>query len=375
MIGYRLRRTRTRAYPLPLLGALLALILTAAPAGAAAGWTSPAQLGSVTDCRDVSAAIDENGRQHVAAACGTNVRYLTNVSGSWTTTTFSHPADRFDLEPQVAIDGNTVYVAYTRAAPATCGLDYIGVYYRWRTLPNGAWSTTTRIGRSADSLESFRVVGGVFHLTVQDTAGVGQYETTATGSLKRYVLPGSELPHRVLGAGRRRRRGARRLHHRRADPIRGLPRLRLRLADHPRHRWVRHGPAAGARCGQPGARRLEPLGAPRAAVAEDPGSTAGTYYATNRTGAWTPAASRRFTRNVGPSSLTMDPVGGQVHVVLALENAVKYYTKPATGSWSGVTISSHGASSAVIRRDPDGGRLFAAYTRLTPDFDLGGIYG
>ena len=69
------------------------------------------------------------------------------------------------------------------------------------------------------------------------------------------------------------------------------------------------------------------------------------------------------------------PVGGQVHVVLALENAVKYYTKPATGSWSGVTISSHGASSAVIRRDPDGGRLFAAYTRLTPDFDLGGIYG
>ena len=121
------------------------------------------------------------------------MRYLTNVSGSWTTTTFSHPADRFDLEPQVAIDGNTVYVAYTRAAPATCGLDYIGVYYRWRTLPNGAWSTTTRIGRSADSLESFRVVGGVFHLTVQDTAGVGQYETTATGSLKRYVLPGSEF--------------------------------------------------------------------------------------------------------------------------------------------------------------------------------------
>jgi hypothetical protein len=373
MIGDRLRRTRSRALPLPLLGALLALVLTAVPAGAAAGWTSPTQLGTVTGCTDVSAAIDADGRQHVVATCGTNVRYLTNVSGSWKTTTFSLPADRLDLEPQIAIDGNSVYVAYTRAAPATCGLDYIGVYYRWRTLPNGAWSTTTRIGRSSDTLESFRVVDGVFHLTVQDGDGVGQYETTAIGSLQRYVLPGSDfLTQSSLRIGDD---GAARVVYTHDGPIRyavfhgsgfdwqiipgtGVsdtdPHLVLD-ADNRAHVIWTHGGGAG--CG----------------IDEPPAP--GTYYATNRTGEWTPTGSRRFTRNIGPSSLAMDPVGGQLHVVLALENGVKYYTKPATGSWSGVTISSHGAASAVIRRDPANGRLFAAYTRLSPDFELGGTYG
>jgi hypothetical protein len=378
MLGNGLRRVRTRAHTLPLLGALLvsliAMTIAVAPVAAAAGWTSPAQLGSITGCAELAAAIDQNGRQHLVGECGTNVRYLTNASGSWTTTTFSHPPDRFDLTPQIAIDGSTVYVAYTRVAPATCGYDYIGVYYRSRTLPNGAWSTTTRIGSSRDVLQGFRVVDGVFHLTVQDGRGLGQYETTASGSLKRYVLPGSwDLGSSSLRVGDD---GAARVVYTTDGPIRYAifhgsgfdwqnipgtsvvdtePQLVLD-ADNRAHVIWTHGGSVG--CGS------------------DEPPQPGTYYATNRTGQWTPAGSaRRFTASIGPKSLTMDPVGGSVHVVVGLDNALKYYTKTASGSWSGVTISSHGAASAVIRRDPDSGRLFAAYVRLTPDFDLGAIYG
>ncbi len=104
---------------LPLLGALLSLIVVATPASAVAGWTAPSQVGTVAGCSQVSAGIDAEGGQHVAAECGTNIRYLTDVSGSWTQATFSHPSDRMDLEPQIAIDGGRLYIAFTRAAPAT----------------------------------------------------------------------------------------------------------------------------------------------------------------------------------------------------------------------------------------------------------------
>jgi hypothetical protein len=368
MVGTRVVR-RGRLFS--LFGALLTLLVATAPASAVAGWSNPARLGSISGCSDVSAAIDADGRQHLVAECGTHVRYLTNVTGSWTTTTFSHPADRFDLEPQIAIDGTTVYVAYTRAAPATCGLDHIGVYYRWRTLPSGAWSTTTRLGRSGDVLQSFRVVDDVFHATVMDATGAVQYETTVSGSLKRYRLPGATGTSSMrVGSD-----GAARIVYE-TDSL-----LRYAVFHGSGFDWSAI-PATG-----PGdSRPLLVLDADnRAHViwthtgeegcgAEDPGPLAGTYYATNRTGEWTAPAARRFTRNIGDASLTMDAVSGQVHVLIALETGVKYYTKTAAGRWSGVTVSSHGATSATIRSDGEGRRLLAAYTRLEPDFALGGIY-
>ena len=331
-----------------VLSLLVAFVVAVGPVSAVAGWSAPTALGSVTGCSQVSAAIDGTGRRHVAAECATNVRYLTDVSGAWATTTFSHPAERFDIAPQIAIDGTTVYVAYTRAAPATCGLDTIGVYYRWRTLPNGAWSITTRLGRSGDQLQSFDVVDGVFHATVLDLAGVVQYETTAGGALKRYALPGATgLSSVAVGSDG----GARMVYE-----TSGF----LRYA-------VFHG--SGVEWS------AIPGTGPPGCGAEEPTALDGTYYATNVTGEWTPAASRRFTRNMGIAELALSAESGAIHVLIGGELGIKSYTRPAGGSWSGVTVSSHQGIDVGLAIDAASGALFGAYSRLLPSFDLGGLYG
>ena len=355
-----------------VLSLLVAFVVAVGPVSAVAGWSAPTALGSVTGCSQVSAAIDGTGRRHVAAECATNVRYLTDVSGAWATTTFSHPAERFDIAPQIAIDGTTVYVAYTRAAPATCGLDYIGVYYRWRTLPNGAWSITTRLGRSGDQLQSFDVVDGVFHATVLDLAGVVQYETTAGGALKRYALPGATgLSSVAVGSDG----GARMVYETSGflryavfhgsgvewsaipgtGPNDRNPHLALDADNRAHVVWTHSGPPG---CG-----------------AEEPTALDGTYYATNVTGEWTPAASRRFTRNMGIAELALSAESGAIHVLIGGELGIKSYTRPAGGSWSGVTVSSHQGIDVGLAIDAASGALFGAYSRLLPSFDLGGLYG
>ena len=77
------------------------------------------------------------------------VRYsVSNADGSWTTSYFAMPPDQEDRQPQLAIDGQTLWVAYSRNNPATCGFSWAGVYYRKRTLPNGSWSVPKLLGRA-----------------------------------------------------------------------------------------------------------------------------------------------------------------------------------------------------------------------------------
>ena len=144
MLGARIGRRKGNTGRRPRLGpgargigsviavAVIVAGALASPAFAVSGWTGPTQIGSVGDCADVSAAIDGNGAIHVVAACGTNVRHLTDASGSWVMTTFSHPDDRVDLGPRIAIDGNVIHVAYTRIVPEDDGARSIGVYHRQR---------------------------------------------------------------------------------------------------------------------------------------------------------------------------------------------------------------------------------------------------
>ena len=138
--------------PLPVA----TLAPTPTPVSVATNWTRPTRVGTLKTCSTVTAGIDAANRAHVAAECGGSIRYYASTDGrSWSTTVFAHPAHREDLDPQIAFQGNLVYVAYTRIAPdGGCGGgrgEAIGVFVRSRSLPDGAWSTARRIGRPGDT--------------------------------------------------------------------------------------------------------------------------------------------------------------------------------------------------------------------------------
>ena len=351
-----------------IVGALAALVILTAPASAAPGWTGPRSLGSSVNCYgEPAVAVDPTGATHVAAVCNSYVRVSHRSAGlGWTTIQFGHPADRFDLGPQVAIDGGRLYVAFTRAATGDCGLDYIGVYVRSRTLPTGAWSQPTRLGSAGDRLQVFVVVQGAIHATVDDGDSL-IYETTASGALKRYPLTdatlsrfsgtsslavGSDGLARIVYQGQSSLRFAIFRGSRFAtSSIPGTgkgdrdPRLVLDARNNAHVVWTH---AAHPGCD-----------------VDQPAPADGTYYATNTTGAWAPsraAVTRRITRNVGATSLALD-AGGRPHVLVGGVFGVKYYT-PGSGTWSGLTLSSHRSQGVAIRSGPATPTLFVAYARV-----------
>ena len=124
---------------------------------------------------DAPALAVEPGRYHVASTCGEAIRYAEGAAtGAWSVTRLQPPARHIEIAPQLAVDGHTLYMAYTRYGPVvgaeTCGpgVEYadLGVYYRKRALSDGAWSKPRRIGREGDVLDGFRVVDGTIHATV-----------------------------------------------------------------------------------------------------------------------------------------------------------------------------------------------------------------
>ncbi|HET9083103.1 MAG TPA: hypothetical protein VFN41_01770, partial [Candidatus Limnocylindrales bacterium] len=92
------------------------------------------------ECFSPTATVDSNGTFHIVSGCGMGIRYATSKDGKrWRTTTLPHLAHRSDVEPQIAVDGSTLYVAYTRQRQLDGGCGYsglvdVGVYYRTRTL-------------------------------------------------------------------------------------------------------------------------------------------------------------------------------------------------------------------------------------------------
>jgi len=356
-----------------LVGALLILLLAASPLAAATGWTGPLRVGAAGHCTQVAAAIDSAGRYHLAAECGGSIRYSFSFANrSWSTTSFSHPAGRADFSPQVAIDGNVVYVAYSRDSDEGCGeaVD-AGVYYRKRSLPSGAWSAARRIGPADDHLQSFRVVAGTLHATVANNHdGRLYYETSTGAAYHRYLISGgfgtSSLRIGSDGAARIVYQGEGSLRYATftgsgftTTSIPGTtgedrnPLLVLDAANHAHVVWSREpGPGCAIR---------------------DPNPDDGTYYATNKTGAWSAVGTRRITTNLGATSLTADVGSGRVHVLVA-GSGVRYYSKPAAGAWTGQLLSSSAALGAAIRLDQSSGTLLAVYSRQLSNGDSGSIY-
>ena len=356
----------------PLVGALAAVLLLAAQASAAPGWSGPRTLGNSADCSEVSATIDAAGTNYVAADCDEYVRVSHNKGLAWTTVQFGHPADRVDEAPQVAIDGSRLYVAFSGIAVSTdtgCGYDYVGVYIRWRNVPTGAWSQPTRIGNIGDRLQSFRVVDGVIHATVVNGESV-IYETTASGAMKRYPLTdavgASSLRVGSDGMARMVYEGASALRYAvflgssfEKSSIPGTrgndrrPQLVLDGDNKAHVVWTHAGPL-GPTVGHTGCGFWD-------AEPED-----GTYYATNRSGTWSASAAagqRRVTLNYGQASLTLDISTGRPHVLVGGDFGVKYYT-PGTGKWNGLTLSTNDEITGVaIRIDQTSKRLFVVYAR------------
>ena len=150
---------------------------------------------------DAPALAVEPGRYHVASTCGEAIRYAEGAAtGAWSVTRLQPPARHIEIAPQLAVDGHTLYMAYTRYGPVvgaeTCGpgVEYadLGVYYRTRALPGGTWSKPRRIGREGDVLDGFRVVDGTIHATVvPNNSGRAAYVAAGGGSTAWVPLRGA----------------------------------------------------------------------------------------------------------------------------------------------------------------------------------------
>lgn len=324
-----------------------------------ASWSKPQLVGSA-DCSSVAATIDSTSTYHLAAGCNGSIRYsVSQGDGRWTTTVFAHPFELRDIRPQIAIDGNFVYVAYSRvdSAAGACddGIVRLAVYYRRRALPDGTWSAPKHIGRLADELVSLQVAGGTVHAILWNaTDGRSYYETLNGTVSQRHLIPGAGGTSLRVGSD-----GRARIAYPLAGSIRyslfsgsgfwrtqvtgssggSAPSLALGEGDRAYLLWTRRGPFF---CGSyPG-----------------PSPADGTYFATNTSGTW---VSRRVTTDVGATSLAISASTGRVYGLLASDGALTYFTRSPAGAWSRTTLGPGFAASPVIRQDPTTGTLLVVY--------------
>ena len=334
--------------------------VTLAPPVAPAGWTTP-QLVDSTSCSPTAATIDDLGGYHVAANCDGGVQYSTaRPGGAWESVTFPHPSDRLERHPQIAVDGDQIYMAFTWVAllDGGCGdpgIRDVGVYYRQRTLPDGPWSGATRLGSPDDQLQSFRVVDGSIHATVRAADEHVFYERLERATLQRIQVPGviGGTSLRIGSDGRARiayeTDGGLELATFDGDelsttPIPGSgggynPAMVLGGSNDAHLVWTRAYHGGG--CAEPG-----------------PFPEDGTYYGTNEGGTW---VTGRITPDVGQASITMDAATGRVHVILSGPGGLLHYTKAADGDWEMTSLSTKPVGSPIIRRDPTSGALLVVF--------------
>jgi hypothetical protein len=345
------------------------------PTPAPAVWSKARTVKGLTGCNDLVGTIDDSGTTHLAVSCGSSgkeIRYASSTDGiHWTVTAFKAPSGRFDQGPELAFTGSTLTLAFTRVAPGEegCGSDGladVGVNVRTRSLPDGAWTSTKRIGPAEDHLQSLRVTGSTIHAIVTNEKADGSfYERVAGGSVADRVRIGGVSTGIALRIG---------------DD--GLP----RLAVDGNARGIRFGTIDGGKLSAQmipgttgGGGPLLALGPANAAyvlwtisagsggcVDVDPGPKAGTYLSTNAGGQW---STTKLSKVVGAQSLTMDPATGEVDAVVGGFESLQLFAKPVAGGWTHKTLTSDFASSAVVRRNPATGGLFVAFVHETLDGD------
>jgi len=328
-------------------------------------WSKPVTIKGLETCRDLVLAVDERGVSHLAGTCGmtaTEIRYATSPDGkTWTTTVLEPPADRQELEPQLAFSGNTLYLAYTRVAPSdgACGddgLEDLGVHVRSRTLPGGDWSEPTQVGKTADHLRSFRADGTVLHATVtNEKDGSTAYEVLTGGALARHVIRdaigGTALRVGDDGKGRVAYETAKGINYGMvangtftSATIPGSkdgwnPVLTLVSGNVAYVAWTRSDHGDGCIDGGP-----QPVNA--------------TFFATNASGTW---VTRRVTTMIGAMSMTVDSASGEVNLAISdTRRLVRFHGQPGT-DWAHETVSRDAGMFPVLRQDPTNGTFVLAF--------------
>ena len=338
------------------------------------GWSAARPIGAAVACTSVTSpvalVVDGSGGYHVASGCDGRIHYAvsTDAGATWTETVLQPPADRGELDPQLAVDGTTLYLAYTRVgADEGCGSNGtkdLGVWFRSRKLPAGAWSAARQIGQTDDHVDGLRAVNGTLHLVVENAADASglAYETQAGATYHRYALADASGPslrvgddgkaRLVYGSGASLRYATFNGTGFTSAPIAGSeegwgPDLVLGPGDVADVLWDRAPTGGGC-------------------VTRDAEAADGTYFATNSGGSW---QTSRLTQLVGQASLTLDPGTGQVDAVVsgsdeydvpAVEGFV-FFTRSADGTWASTTLSPTEVESPVIRLDPATGTVLVAY--------------
>jgi hypothetical protein len=314
-------------------------------------------------CQSVVATIDESGGFHVAAVCSAGIGYASSADGAtWKASSLAPPSGHFEVDPQLAADDATLYLAYTRMRPVdqdTCSggdvnEDPAGIYYRTRALPGGRWSSPTRLRADGDHLQSFRVVDGVIHATFRGHRGDGavSYMSSSGSTSHRITIPGAEATSLRIGDDGRPRvafsgggsvgyavvAASGRLKTSTifsADDVAiGSPVLVLGADDRAFVSWA--------------AWPLPECGAPEP-------THHGTWFATDVDGTW---AVKRLSTDIGAASLVVDVATGRLHATYNDGRGVRYVTRAADGTWSGGRPDIlDGFGSLVLRRDPASGLL------------------
>lgn len=322
------------------------------------------------DCWSPTATVDAHGTFHVVSGCGMGIRYATSKDGRhWRTTVLPHLAHRSDVEPQIAIDGSTLYVAYTRqrqldGACGDSGLIDVGVYYRTRTLPDGRWSAPSRLGAAGAHLQAFRVVNGVIHETfvTQNREGPVWYGSLSGGTFRSLRIPGATgTALRVGDDGRARiayttgrsiryatvqdgRLTSRTVFSSKVMQL-DAPSLVLGAGDHAYMAWAVH-PVWGGGCTD----------------GDPPDVKPGTYFGTDVSGSW---RIKRITALVTSPSLALDASTGRLYAALTTDRATRDLARRPDGTWTlGRRIAgTNDMMSAVLRRDPVSGHLLLVGSR------------
>jgi hypothetical protein len=313
------------------------------------------------ECSSLGATIDETGRRHVAATCDGGIRYLTSLNGTdWNETPFVPAIDRIETEPQVAVDGDTIYVAYSLLAPldggcGDAGLRDLGVYIRSRSRQqlDAAWSDPVRIGREGDRLEGFRAVNGVFHLTV--TANDGQstfYQSQSSGGSTRIAIPDATSTSLRVGDDGHARIAYATGHAIEYARVEG-DRLTVRTVAETDETFLKSPSlvlGAGDRAYVIWTQTTDPGGG---CAGPDPGPLDGTYVAIQNGTGW---ETERITKSEGQTSLTLDLAAGGVDAIVA-GGDLTHFSSTGDG-WKSETVpGSEDIGTPVLRRDPATGAL------------------
>lgn len=378
----------TSATPAPSVTATPSASATASPAPTAtpvasskagfppAGWSAPQPVGPALKCdtyaeSSLSVVIDGASGDHAAYSCDGLIRLTESRAGSptWATSSVPLAAGEKDLDPQLALDGTTLYLAYTRVVPAegcgSTGYTDVSVWYRTRTLAGGAWSAAHQIGNSADHLDALRVMGGTIHVAVHGGASM-TYETVHGTTAHRYTiadLTGMSVPALRVGDD-----GKARVAYEAGDggitfgtftgsgfstsQVTGSeegwdPVMVLGKGDVAYLLWNRSPEPGGC-------------------VIRDAEAQDGTYLATNAAGSW---HTSRLTPLVGDASLTVDTSTGTVDAVVSGNDeydfprveGFAYFMGPAGGPWVETMLLPAEVQSPVIKLDTASGELVVMY--------------